>query len=149
VSDQFHYLDTSTVLAWLLEGHEALASLEGSVRVASSRLLRTEVARGLYRSLQTNRLSASATAAAQHRFARLATRIASIRLSESVLRRAEGPYPVVVRTPDALHLASAEQWLHAELPAADPSRLSIWSLDRRMNECAALLGFTTPLIEQK
>jgi predicted nucleic acid-binding protein len=146
VSNDFHYLDTSTVLAWLLEGSEALTPLEGSTHVASSRLLRTEVARGLYRALQTNRLSAVATAAAQHRFARLATRIASIRLTESVLRRAEGPYPVVVRTLDALHLASAEQWLNAELPAGEPSRLSIWSLDSRMNECAALMGFGTPLM---
>lgn len=147
MNDQFNYLDTSAVLAWLLEGSELLASLEGSVHVASSRILWTEVARGLYRALQTERLSVTATTAAQHRFARLATRIASIRLTEPVLRRAEGPYPLVVRTLDAIHLASAEQWLQAELPAGDPARLSIWSLDTRVNQCAALLGFETPLME--
>jgi hypothetical protein len=65
-----------------------------------------------------------------------------------VLRRAEGPYPVVVRSLDALHLASAEQWLQAEVPAGDPALISLWSLDTRMNQCAALLGFTTPLMER-
>jgi predicted nucleic acid-binding protein len=144
VTDHLHYLDTSVVLAWLLEGSEVLAPLQGSRQVASSRLLWTEVARGLYRALQTERLSAAATAAAQHRFARIGSRIATIRLTEPVLRRAEGPYPVLIRTPDAIHLASAEQWLNAEYPAGEPGRISVWSLDSRMNQCAALLGFGTP-----
>lgn len=145
--DQLHYLDSSVVLAWLLEGSTVLHQLEGNHRVASSRLLWTEVARGFYRALQTDRLSTTATTAARHRFSRLATRIASIRLTEAVLRRAEGPYPVVVRSLDAIHLASAEQWLHAEVPAGDPALISLWSFDGRLNQCAALLGFSTPLME--
>ncbi|MDA3949315.1 MAG: hypothetical protein PF508_08815 [Spirochaeta sp.] len=32
MSDQLHYLDTSVVLAWLLEGSDVLAPLEGSRR---------------------------------------------------------------------------------------------------------------------
>jgi hypothetical protein len=103
----------------------------------------------LYRALQTDRLSTVATTAAQHRFARIATRIASIRLTEPVLRRAEGPYPLVVRSLDAIHLASAERWLITEFPDADPGRVSVWSLDTRMNQCAALLGFGAPLMEPK
>lgn len=149
MSDQFHYLDTSVVLAWLLEDSDVIRPLEGSRLVASSRLLWTEVSRGLHRALQTDRLSVAHVTAARRRFALLATRIASIRLTESVLRRAEGPFPVVVRTLDALHLASAELWLRVELPAGDPGRMSLWSRDTRMNQCAALLGFTTPLMEQE
>lgn len=145
MSDQLHYLDSSVVLAWLLEGSKALAPATGSSRVASSRLLWTEVARGLYRALQTDRLTVQATTAAQHRFSRLAARIASIRITEPVLRRAEGPYPLVVRTLDAIHLASAEQWLQAEVPTGDLALVSLWSFDTRMNQCAALLGFSTPL----
>jgi len=148
VTDVLHYLDTSVVLAWLLEGSDVLSPLEGARRVASSRLMWTEVARGLHRALQTDRLSVVATTAAQHRFERLATRIARIRLTEPVLRRAEGPYPVVIRSLDAIHLASAEQWLTAEFPAGEPRRVSVWSLDTRMNQCAALLGFQTPLMER-
>jgi predicted nucleic acid-binding protein len=147
VSDQLNYLDTSVVLAWLLEGSDVLTPLDGSRWVASSRLLWTEVARGLYRALQTDRLSAVATTEAQHRFTRLSPRIATIRLTEPVLRRAEGPYPVVVRSLDAIHLASAEHWLNAEVPAGDPGRVSVWSLDTRMNQCAALLGFSAPLMD--
>lgn len=147
MSDQLNYLDTSVVLAWLLEGSDVLTPLDGSRWVASSRLLWTEVARGLYRALQTDRLSAVATTAAQHRFARLSPRIATIRLTEPVFRRAEGPYPVVVRSLDAIHLASAEHWLNAEVTTGDPGRVSFWSLDTRMNQCAALLGFSAPLMD--
>lgn len=143
--DSLHYLDTSVVLAWLLEDADDLEVLEGSRTVGSSRLLWTEVARGIHRALQTNRLSPAAAAAARHRFAPFASRIARVELSESVLRRAEGPYPVVVRSLDAIHLASAEKWFESEHPAGDPATVCVWSTDTRMNECASLLGFTTPL----
>lgn len=146
MSDQpLHYLDTSAVLRWLLEGSSDLTALEGHRSVASSRLLWTEVARALHRGLQTDRLTPASAAAAQHRFAALATRIARIELAEPVLRRAEGPFPVVVRSLDAIHLASAEKWLESESPTAYPAALHLWSTDTRMNQCAALLGFTTPL----
>jgi predicted nucleic acid-binding protein len=143
--DYLHYLDTSVVLAWLLEDSDDLAVLEGSRTVGSSRLLWTEVARGIHRALQTNRVAPAAAAAARHRFTALAARIARVELSESVLRRAEGPYPVVVRTLDAIHLASAEKWFESEHPAGDPATLCVWSTDTRLNECASLLGFRTPL----
>lgn len=140
-----HYLDTSVVLAWLLEGSNDLEGLEGSRSVGSSRLLWTEVARGIHRALQTSRLSPASAAAVQHRFAALATRVTRVELSETVLRRAEGPYPVIVRSLDAIHLASAEKWFESEYPAGDPSTVYVWSTDSRMNECALLLGFTAPL----
>ena len=140
-----HYLDTSVVLAWLFEGSNDLDGLEGSRSAGSSRLLWTEVARGIHRALQTGRLTPASAAVAQHRFAALATRITRVELSEAVLRRAEGPYPVVVRSLDAIHLASAEKWFESEHTAEDLAKVYLWSTDSRMNECAVLLGFTTPL----
>ena len=140
-----HYLDTSVVLAWLLVDSDVLGGIQGQDYVASSRLLWTEVARGLHRALQTNRLAPEGMAQAQRRFAKLSTRIGRIEMSEAVLRRAEGPYPVVVRTLDAIHLASAERWLEYEGRVGEPGRLVMWSHDTRMNECGALLGFTTRL----
>ena len=105
----------------------------------------TEVARGIQRAVQSNRLPPADAAEAQHAFARLAIGIGTVHLSAEVLRRAEGPYPLPIRTLDAIHLASAERWLFATDEDASFDALSIWSLDRRMNECAALMGFSTPL----
>lgn len=141
-----HYVDSSAVLAVVLEDRQVLKPIEGSSEVASSRLLWVEVSRALHRALQTNRLDPTAATEARHNFERLAAGIGRIRITDSVLHRAEGPYPLVLRTLDALHLACAESWL-ADTDAADePSSLAVWSLDERMNHCAAHLGFATPLL---
>ena len=111
MSARYDYLDSSAVLAWLLEGGTVLEGLEGEPKVASLRLLWVEVSRALCRALQTSRLSPSAATRARHTFDRLAAGIGRIRMSKAVCRRAEGPYPLVVRPVDALHLAAAEVWL--------------------------------------
>lgn len=144
---RLHYLDTSALLAWLMEGREVLQPLEGEQEVASSTLLWTEVSRALHRSLQTGRLSPVDATEVRHNFARVGAGIKRLRLTDTVLRRAEGPYPLVIRTLDAIHLASAELWIgEASDSHADPGNLSIWSLDERMNHCASQLGFQTPLL---
>ena len=142
-----HYLDSSVVLAWLLEGTRKLVSLEGAPEVGSSRLLWVEVSRVLHRALQTGRIDAVVAAEARHNFARFSAGLNRIRLTDTVLERASGPYPLVIRTMDALHLASAELWQRADAGQDRPVELSIWSLDRQMNLCAAQLGFSTPLLE--
>jgi len=138
-----HYLHTSVVVARFLEGFDGLSDLEGEQEVASSVLLRTEFSRVIHRGLQTNRLDVSEATRVRHGFERLVAGVGRILLAPQVLRRAEGPYPLVVRTLDALHLASAELWA-----GSDPlSSVAVWSLDERMNHCAAQLGFQTPLLE--
>lgn len=141
-----HYVDSSAVLAVVLEGREVLEPIEGSSQVASSRLLWVEVSRALHRALQTRRLDAAVATEARHSFQRLAAGIGRIRITDSVLQRAEGPYPLVVRTLDAVHLACAESWLAETDTAGEPASLAVWSLDERMNHCAAHLGFATPLL---
>jgi len=138
-----HYLDTSAVLAWILHGSEVLRPLEGEEQVASSRLLWTESSRVIHRGLQMGRLEPAVATEARHNFQRLAAGIAQLELGEAVFMRAEGPYPLPVSTPQALHLASAELWLEGESGAS----LSVWTLDDQMNHCAAQLGFHTPLLE--
>ena len=141
-----HYLDSSVVLAWLLEGRDMLAALEGETQVGSSRLLWVEISRVLHRAIQTGRMDPSAATEARHNFFRFAAGLNQIRLTEAVLDRAAGPYPLVVRTLDAMHLASAEVWSIPDREPAGVPNLSIWTLDRQMNLCAAQLGFTTPLL---
>ncbi len=140
-----HYLDTSVVLAWLLEAREHLAELAGSRLVASSRLMWIEVSRGIHRALQTGRLDIAQATHARRAFARFATGVSQLRLTEEIYVRAEGPYALPVRTLDAIHLASAEIWL-ASQTERDPGRLAVWTLDERMNHCAAQLGYLTPLL---
>lgn len=147
-----HYLDSSVVLALLLEGDESLKSLEGKTRVASSRLLWVEVSRVFHRGLQTGQLDALAATRARHSFVRFVAGLDQILITEAVLDRAAGPYPLTIRTLDAMHLASAELWLTDSKPSdaasfGEPAELSIWSLDRKMNLCAAQLGFCTPLLD--
>ena len=142
-----HYLDSSAVLASLLEGRSLLQPIEGEEEVASSRIMWVEISRVLHRSLQSNRLDPVAATEARHNFARFTSGLHQIRLTEEVLTRASGPYPLNIRTLDAIHLSSAEMWLNAGLNK-DPSEMSVWTLDRQMNLCAAQLGFLTPLLQE-
>jgi hypothetical protein len=94
------YLDTSVALAHLLaEDREPPESLWQQPLV-SSRLLEYE----LWTRLNARRLGASHGEAAR----RVVERLALLELIPHVLSRALQPFPVSVRTLDALHLASIE-----------------------------------------
>jgi predicted nucleic acid-binding protein len=94
------YLDTSVALAHLLaEDRQPPASL-WTQPLVSSRLLEYE----LWTRLNARALGASHGDAAR----RLMERLALLELVPNVLARALEPFPVSVRTLDALHLASVE-----------------------------------------
>lgn len=92
------YLDTSVALAHLLaEDHRPPAALWGE-EIVTSRLLEYEL---------WNRLHAANLAGSHADIARLLlARLAWLELNPKVLERALQPFPVPVRTLDALHLAS-------------------------------------------
>ena len=93
------YLDTSVALAHLLgESRAPSDALWGEVLV-SSRLLEYEI----WNRLHAHGLTVSHGDAARD----LLRRVAMLELTPAVLRRALEPFPVSVRTLDALHLASA------------------------------------------
>lgn len=92
------YLDTSVALAHLLaEDREPPRALWNEDLVAS-RLLAYE----LWTRLHGRDLARSHGDAARH----LLSRVALLEISPPVLERALQPFPVAVRTLDALHLAS-------------------------------------------
>lgn len=123
------YLDTSVALAHLLtEDRRPDATLWASPLVAS-RLLEYEVWRRLHASDLTE------THGEQAR--ELLARVSFLELSPPVLERAKEPFPVPVRTLDALHLSSL-LYLHALR-----TRIALATYDRRMQEAAALLGIPT------
>jgi predicted nucleic acid-binding protein len=94
------YLDTSVALAYLLTEDRSLPASFWQIPLISSRLLEYEV---------WNRIHARGLARSHGEEARaLIGRIALIELAPPVLVRALEPFPIAVRTLDALHLASIE-----------------------------------------
>ena len=94
------YLDSSVALAHLLSEDRAPPETLWSSTLVASRLLEYEV----WNRINTRRLGRSHGEAARA----LISRLALIELVPSVLARALEPFPVSVRTLDALHLASIE-----------------------------------------
>lgn len=120
------YVDTSVALAHLLaEDREPVDSL-WSETLVSSRLLEYEL---------WIRLHARGSAVTHGDAAReLLQRLAFLELAPPVLTRALEPFPVPVRTLDALHLASIE-FLRAQR-----QEVSLASYDVRMIDAARKLG---------
>ncbi|HKU44261.1 MAG TPA: PIN domain-containing protein [Polyangiales bacterium] len=122
------YLDTSVALAHLLAEDRHPPAELWQQTIVSSRLIEYELwtrihARGLARS------HGEAVRA-------LLSRIALLEMSPVVLERATEPFPVPVRTLDALHLSSAD-FLRRQ-----GQQLEIASYDQRMNVAAEKLGFS-------
>jgi predicted nucleic acid-binding protein len=122
------YLDTSVALAHILAEDRAPPPSVWQQSVVSSRLLEYEMwtrlhARGLGRSH-----GAEARA--------LLGRVALIELAPPILGRAVDPFPVPVRTLDALHLASIE-FLRARSQIVE-----LATYDDRMAAAAKSLGVT-------
>jgi len=94
------YLDTSVVLAQLLAEDRTPPPSLWDETLVSSRLLEYEL---------WNRLHARRLATSHGEHAReILQRLALLELAPPVLARALEPFPVPVRTLDALHLASIE-----------------------------------------
>ncbi len=120
------YLDSSVALAYLLaEDRRPPATLWEDLLV-SSRLLEYEV---------WNRIHVRKLGAAQRTEARaLIDRVDLLDLAPAVLGRALEPFPVMVRTLDALHLAAVE------FLRASGQSVALATYDKRLTEAAQALG---------
>ena len=126
------YVDTSVALAHLLAEDRSPPDTLWSESLVSSRLLEYE----LWTRLNARGLSLSHGEAARA----LLHRLALLELAPPVLARALEPFPVPVRTLDALHLASLE-FLRSQRVT-----ISLASYDQRLLDAAARLGVAiTPL----
>lgn len=123
------YLDTSVALAHLLAEDRRPPEALWAEDLITSRLLEYE----LWVRLNARDLARSHGDAARLLLARLAI----VELLPTVLDRALLPFPVEVRTLDALHLASM-----AFLRERGRS-LELATYDGRMAEAATAMGFTT------
>jgi hypothetical protein len=120
------YLDTSVVLAQLLAEDRKPPEAIWKESLVSSRLLEYEV----WTRIHARGLADSHGDAARE----LVGRLALIELAPPVLARALEPFPIPVRTLDALHLASIEFLRSLKQPVV------LASYDVRMNEAAIELG---------
>ena len=122
------YLDSSIVLATLLVEDRSPRTELWQDDLVSSRLLQYEVISRLHAYGMGAEVMASA--------GDLLDRSALVALSPAVLARAEQPFPVAIRTLDALHLATAVYLTRQR------AQLSLATYDRRMADAARLLDLT-------
>ena len=101
------YLDTSTVLRVLLRQPKPLAIWAGWERAYASELLHVEACRVIDRLRLEGILDDHGVADAHEELVRIESVIANIPLSRPVVERASLPMATVVKSLDALHLASA------------------------------------------
>lgn len=127
------YLDTSVALAQLLAEDAVPPEALWAETLVSSRLLEYEI----WTRMHARRLTGAHGEAARL----LIDRVALLELAPPVLRRAVDPFPLPVRTLDALHLASID-FLQTQ---GQDVRLATY--DSRMIAAARRLGITLWLPE--
>ncbi len=133
------YVESSAVLAWLLEEAAAdsvEAAFDRADGVVASDLTLVECDRALMRAYAVGVLSEMEMARRRAVLEAVSVNWILLKLDREVLERARRRFPAEpVRTLDALHIASA---LAARSAISD---LALLSLDRRVRENAAALGF--------
>jgi len=122
------YLDTSIALAHLLAENHAPPTELWSETLVSSRLIEYEL---------WTRINARGLVKSHGDYVReLVSRLAILELAPAVLTRALDPFPAIVRTLDAIHLASAD-FLRAQRQS-----IEIAAYDERLVVAARKMGFT-------
>jgi hypothetical protein len=136
--DTIRYVETSAVLAALLEGDAAArSSLRRRGVLVTSTLTFAEARRGLVRARHAARLAADTERAALRALSRLRARCVVVAVTDEVLARTGQPFPVEpVRTLDAMHLATV-------ILAADaPQLATVITRDARVRANALAIGCT-------
>jgi predicted nucleic acid-binding protein len=130
------YLDTSIVLRVVLAQPRALPEWGRWEKAYSSELLGLEARRVVDRLRLESALDDDGVASLHQQLGRVERTIARARLDPQVLRRAALPMPTVVKTLDAIHLATA-------LLLAEQRRIEIVfaTHDGRQATAARALGF--------
>ena len=122
------YLDTSVALAELFAEDRKAPEALWSEPLISSRLFEYE--------LWTHVNARDAARTHGDGVREILARVSLVELVPSVLARALEPFPIPVRTLDALHLATAHHLV------ASRQRVTIATFDDRMRRAAVALGLT-------
>ena len=134
------YLDSSVLLRHILLGDPGIEHVFAVGKVISSELLEIECHRVLHRYRLQNDLDDEGFIEASDRLEKVLNAVSIILLSPKVKKRSTEAFPVIIKTPDALHLSSALVFQEAR----QEESLLIFSYDTGMNRYAKSLGFTVP-----
>lgn len=137
------YIDSSVILRHILIGDTELLHASACSIMVTSELAEIECRRVLQRERLTGNLDDETLLTAISRLNKLLQGMYIMHLSGEIKKRAMGSFPVVIKTLDALHIASAVQ-LAADY-ASEP--VLVFSYDGGMNRCCSALGFSVPLAE--
>ena len=115
----------------------ARGSIRGSGKRITSALTIAESSRAVLRAHLSGRVTAEQHRAAMLTLQRFARRCHIVSVTEAILTRAGRPFPVEpIRTPDAIHLATAEAL------GEPPALVIIITRDIRVRENSTALGFS-------
>ena len=107
--DLYAYIDSSVVLRILLPQSDAIPDLK-RWRLFSSQLVDVEVRRTLLRYHTEHVLSAASFARRVNEWNLVRDSIDLVPISNGIMQRAAEPFPTLVKTLDAIHLATAIGW---------------------------------------
>ena len=130
------YVDSSVVLRHILNDDPALARVTTFDMVGSSDLLLIECQRVLQRERMEAHLDDQQYCESLVLLETILDSLYLIECGPAVKRRAAGPFPTVIGTLDAIHLASAILWEEAE----QNSDFSLLTYDKQLALCARALG---------
>jgi hypothetical protein len=131
-----HYLESSALVAALLEQDKAALRLPPGTRLVTSTLTLAEAGRAIIRARATGRLTPTEEGAAVRALRTFERRCFLVEVNRAILARVRRPFPVEpVRTLDAVHLATVE------LLADAPQLVTVVTRDDRVRRNAEALGF--------
>lgn len=135
------YLDSSLVVRYILKGEATIQHALACETVVSSELLEIECKRVIQRCRMQGELDDVTYVAAVGRLEKLLGGISLVTLSTAIKKRAMEAFPVVIKTLDALHVATALAIAEKRLD----EKVLVFTHDDAMNRCAAVLGLGVPL----
>ena len=131
------YVDASAILRVVLRQGGVSVDLSGSEPVASSHVVEVETCRALDRERLMGHLDDLATALKRKELSDLLLRLDLAPVSQAVIDRAKGSFPVNLRALDAIHVATAEL-----LVAEATEAVEFWTHDARQAAAALSRGLT-------
>lgn len=133
--DLYGYIESSVVLRRLLPQSGAIPNLT-QWRLFSSQLLDVEVRRVLLRYHFERALSAAALARRLLEWNIFRDSMEIVLISNGIMQRAAEPFPTLLNSLDAIHLATALGWT-----ARTQQSVTILTHDRRLGVAASACGF--------
>ena len=130
------YCDSSVLVRFILEQEDALAQLTACDQLVTSVVTQVECLRAIENARLRGELSDDALAGRRRAaYARLSG-IERVEASPSILGQAERSFGVVLKTLDAIHVATAIVWRERRAPG-----LVFATHDRQQARAATALGF--------